>query len=377
MKQNDTIRVLHVVTKMRRAGLESRLMDIYRNIDRDKVQFDFLTHRIENGDYDEEIRSLGGNVYHLQPIKPWRFISYLKSLDRFFLSHKYYRITHVHLNTYSGWVQLIAKKNGIPIRITHSRNTGIDKDWKMPFKLLSKTIINLATTHRLACSKEAGEWLFGKREVMVPNNLIVVPNGFNIEKFAFSMNKRSEMRKKIGLKEERAFVHIGRLEKQKNHMFLIDVFDRICKHNPNSKFFFFGDGNLKVKIEKKIKKLNLTDKCFFMESVPNIYDYMQAMDAMVFPSFYEGFPTVLLECQCNGLPVLASETITHNVKQTPCLEFMSFKNDSTETWAKKILSMMSSIERTDRSEIIKEAGYDISDTYKVLQDFYISVMNEH
>ena len=222
------IRVLQVVTLMERAGLESRLMDIYRNIDRTKIQFDFLTHRMEDGDFDDEIKSLGGIVYHIPGIKPWTLPQYIHNLDLFFKEHHDYKIIHVHLNTYSGWVQYAAKKAGIPVRITHSRNNGIDKNWKMVFKAMSKMIVNGPTTHKFACSRQAGEFLFGKKGILPPNEFMVIPNGFNLSKFAFDEVKRMEMRNKLNLTSELAIVHVGRLALQKNHKYLIQVFN--CIH---------------------------------------------------------------------------------------------------------------------------------------------------
>lgn len=367
---SEPIRVLQVVTLMERAGLESRIMDIYRNIDRNKIQFDFLTHRMQDGDYDDEIRSLGGTVYHIPGIKPWTLLQYIRNLDRFFKEHPGYKIIHVHLNTYSGWVQYAAKRAGVPVRITHSRNNGLDRNWKMVFKAMSKLIVNGPTTHKFACSRQAGEFLFGKKGILPPNEFMVIPNGFNLSKFSFDAEKRREMRDKLQLTNELTIVHVGRLAPPKNHKYLVEVFDCIHKMRPESKLFLIGDGELRHDVERQVASLGLSDSVVFLGSLPNVGDYLQAMDAMVFPSFYEGFGTVVLENQCSGLPTLATDRLTKETKITECLEFMNI-NDDPQRWAEKVIDMVGRIERKDRTEEIRKAGYDIKETYKLLSDFYL------
>lgn len=368
---DEPIRVLHVVTIMERAGLESRIMDIYRNIDRKKIQFDFLTHRLEEGDYDNEIYSLGGIVYHIPCIKPWTFLRYLKNLESFFKEHSDYKIIHVHLNTYSGWVQYAAKRVGIPVRITHSRNNGLDKDWKMVFKALSKLIVNAPTTHKFACSKQAGEFLFGKKGILPPNDFRIIPNGFDTLKFSFDEHKRKVMREKLSLDNDFAIVHVGRLSAPKNHDYLIKVFKIVLEKEPKSKLFLVGEGELRHHIEQLVRQLNLTEHVSFLGSVNNVGDYLQAMDAMIFPSFYEGFGTVVLETQCSGMPTLASDVLTKETQITECLQYMSIKDDP-KLWADKIIYMYKTIKRKDRTKEIQSAGYDIKNTYKILSDFYLS-----
>lgn len=368
----EPIRVLQVVTLMERAGLETRIMDIYRNIDRSKIQFDFLTHRMEDGDYDAEIKSMGGKVYHMPGIKPWALPQYVSRLNRFFSQHSEYQITHVHLNSYSGWVQYAAKKASVPVRITHSRASGLDHNWKSIFKAASKLIVNGPTTHKFACSVQAGEWLFGRKGIQPPNYFKVIPNGFNLSKFTFSSEKRNEMRKLLSLNDEMAIVHVGRLSAPKNHKFLVEIFDYIHKMRPNSNLFLIGDGELRCDIEKQIATLGLKEYVVFLGSLPNVGDYLQAMDAMVFPSLYEGFGTVVLETQCSGIPTLASDVLPQETRITDCLEFMSIKEEA-KTWAEEIIKMYDTIERKDRTDEIRSAGYDIRDTYKLLSDFYISM----
>lgn len=370
------IRVLHVVTIMNRNGLENRLMDIYRHIDRNKVQFDFLTHRMEEGAFDEEIKNLGGKVYHTQPLNPLHLVSYMNNLKCFFTEHREYKIVHSHINAFSTFVLFAAKSSNVKVRIAHSRTWGAEKTWKSIFKYISKMFINIPTTHKFGCSKQAGEWLFGKNGIKEPNYFRVITNSIELDKFKFSENIRSQFRRKLSLKDgQLAIVNVGRLEPQKNHEFLLKVFREIHKLKPNSKLFLLGTGSLKHKIEMEANDLGIGDSVTFLGNINNVGEYLNAMDAFIFPSLFEGFGTVTIESQCCGLPILASDTIPPETKISDYQEFESL-NSSPKLWAEHILSMIKRLERKDNREITKKAGYDINDTYSFLQNFYIDVLNE-
>lgn len=373
------IRVLHVVTIMNRNGLENRIMDIYRNIDRNKIQFDFLTQRDTPGHFDKEIEELGGRIYRMNTPNPLRFISYIRKMNSFFNEHKEYKIVHSHLNTISTWVLFAAKKAGVPIRIAHSRTWGMEINFKSVFKYISRLFINIPTTHKFGCSRQAGEWLFGKKGIKHPNFFKVIPNSIQIEKFMFNEEKRIKIRKELNLNENQlALIHVGRLVPQKNHIFLIKVFNEILKLKSDSKLFLIGEGELEDKIKNECKKMNIDHAVYFLGVKSNVGDYLNAMDLFIFPSLFEGFGTVAIEAQCNGLKVLASDTIPNETKVTNIQDFMSLKNNEKE-WAKKIIDMIckdEEIERNKYAEKVKKAGYDIRDTYSYLENFYLKSIRE-
>lgn len=371
------IRVLHVVTIMNRNGLENRIMDIYRNIDRNRIQFDFLVQREEKGMFDDEIVSLGGKIYYSKKLSPFKFFSYLKFLDSFFQIHDEYRIVHSHVNAFSTWVLLMAKKNNIPVRIAHSRTWGIEKSWKAIFKYASKLFINQTTTHKFACSRQAGEWLFGKKGVLPPNKFKVIPNSIMINKFSYNLEVRKLIREELNIKDDfYAYVNVGRFVPQKNHSFILEIFREIVNIEEKSLLFLFGEGEFKNKIIKDIDRLNLTKNVFLLGNSPDIGAYLNAMDAFIFPSLFEGFGTVVIEAQCSGLPVLASNKIPYETKITDLQEFMSLKCTSKE-WANKIIDMVHKNNRTDHSKEVKMAGYDVEDTYIDLENFYLKVVNNN
>lgn len=365
---NEPIRVLQVVTKMERNGYESRIMDVYRNINRDKVQFDFYTHRKERGDFDDEIIKMGGRIFYNDAINPFRFLGYLQRLDNFFKKN-HYDIVHAHLNTYCAWVLLAAKKNGVKVRIAHSRNSGIDPGWKTIFKRASKIIINIPPTHRFACSKKAGEWLFGKK-FLEDKNSRVIPNAFDCDSFAYNSEIREEVRRELGIDKEFALVNVGRLSLQKNHKMIFSVFKLFKEKYKDARLYLFGDGELKDKIQAMSCKFGISDSVFFMGNRPDVYKYLNGMDVMLFPSIYEGFGTVAIEAQCNGLPVIASDVLPPETKLTNLIKYRSLK-EPIEYWVEDLENSLMETNRINHSSEMKKFGYDMKNNAAKMQDFYI------
>lgn len=367
---SEPIRVLHCVTIMNRNGLENRLMDIYRNIDKTKIQFDFMTNRAEDGDFDEEIKALGGKVYHLSRISPKNFNKYIRELKAFFADHKEYRIVHSHLNTLSTWPLRMARKAGVPVRIAHSRNASMDRNYKMIFKAFSRLFINQQATNRFACSRSAGVWLFGEKEVC-RDTFRVIPNAIQLDKFIYSEEIRREVRKEIGISDETlAVVCVARFSQQKNHSYLLKVFKDLHEKQPNCKLYLIGKGELENEIRADIKQKGIENDVIFLGSRSDIGRVLAGMDIFLFPSFYEGFGTVIIEAQCSCLPMIASDTIPHETKLCDCVEFMSI-NDDPSKWADKALDMAMRIERKDNSVLVRENGYDIRESYTWMQNFYL------
>ena len=360
------IRILQVVTHMNRGGLETMLMNYYRNIDRTQIQFDFLTHRDYDGDYGKEIVSLGGKIYHLPVLNPFSR-KYKKSLEKFFDHHPEYGIVHVHQDCMSSVILKIAKKKNIAVRIAHSHSTSQDKNLKYLVKMYYRRQIPYFSTHLFACSVAAGKWMFGDRKFEVLNNAI------DAEKFRFDESKRTTIRAGLQIQEGELLVgHVGRFCYPKNHRFLIEIFNEIRKRIP-SKLILVGDGELRKDIEQKVKEYGLEDKVIFTGVISDVSEILQAMDAFVFPSNYEGLPVTLVEAQAAGLPCLISDRvpleckITDLVRQIPLAE-------SSEKWADLVIKSAKTNRKNTFLEI-RNAGFDIKESAKYLQDFYYSCVN--
>lgn len=359
------IRILHVVTYMGRGGLETMIMNYYRNVDREKVQFDFLVHREKEADYDKEIQELGGRIYRLPRLNPWSK-GYLNQLDHFFKEHQEYKIIHSHLDCMAGIPLKYAKKYGVPVRIAHAHSSSQTKDFKYPLKLWFKRNIPKNATQMFACGEEAGKWMFAGSEFQVLNNAI------DAKSFCYDVKRANKVKEKLGIQNQFVIGHVGRFAPPKNHSFLIDIFYEIQKQESNSILLLIGKGELYPKIKDKVKKLGLEGKVRFMGQQSQIAALMQGMDAFVFPSIYEGLPVTMIEAQAAGLPCFISDQVPIECKKTDLVTQIPLESGA-KTWAEEILKKKA-YEKEDTYEQIVKAHFDIKENARWLQEYYESLV---
>lgn len=368
---NKPIRILHVVVNMNSGGIENMLMNLYRRIDRNKIQFDFLVHTNECCFFEDEILKLGGVIHRISPLRLTNLNAYSKEVDAFFKKNKY-KIVHSHRGSASYFALKQAKKNNIPVRILHSHEAplslgSIEKS-RILLILLLKYLSNKTITHRFACGNDAGIWMFGnKREFSVLNNAI------EANKFSFNQENRNLLRKEFGLENELVIGNVSRFNRQKNHIFLLKIFKSIIEKQPNSKLVLIGDGELKNEIVTHAKELNILNKIRFLGVRSDVSNLLQMLDVFVMPSLFEGLPVTLIEAQTSGLKVFASDAITREVALTDNIDFLSL-NQTAEFWADQILKSVPYV-RQDKTDVIKANGYDIVESTKRLQDFYMAQIN--
>lgn len=363
----EPVRVLQVVTIMNRAGLETMLMNYYRNIDRTKVQFDFLVHRYEKGDYDDEILSLGGKIYRFDPIFFKDVFTYAHKHKDFFSENPGYRIVHSHLDSLSALPLSLAKKAGIPVRIAHSHVNGFDKGNKTYSRQIMKRFISIYATDYAGCSKEALQFMFGK----FAKRGFVIANAIDIQKFRYDTAKRKKMRDDLDLSDEFTIGHVGRFSYPKNHDFLIDIFKELKSKQSNSVLLLVGTGGNEEAIKQKVTDLGLNDNVKFLGLRSDIEDIMQAMDVFVLPSIYEGLGIVGVEAQASGLPCIVSDKVSSEVRLSESCSFLSLGYDK-DIWANEIVALYS--KNKDRTVIdARMDEYDIKKSSKVLQAMYIGV----
>lgn len=367
------IRILHCVHGMNRGGIETFIMNIYRCLDRTKLQFDFLVNTKEKCDYDDEIKALGGRIYYVPGRREGLLKSKIKT-NEFFQKHKEYKIVHVHMSSLSNISILsAAKKNAIPCRIIHSHSTKVSGN-KIHIVLhkLNKLFISTLATNYFACSNTAAKWMYPKK-LYLNQKYKIVKNGIEPEKFNFNLNVRIQKRNELGISNRFVIGHIGRFHPVKNHHFLIDIFYEIYKIDKSALLLLVGEGNLRSEIENKVENLGLKNNVMFLGVRSDIPELLQAMDAFVLPSFYEGLPVVLIEAQATGLKCYTSKNVVTNESNVCNLvEFISIK-DSAETWAKKILENRY-YKRIQTQKMIKDSGYDIRIVAKEIEDLYKSVI---
>lgn len=368
---SEPIRVLHVVTKMDRAGLETMLMNYYRHINRDRLQFDFLIHRKEQGAYDAEILALGGRIFRVASISLRHFGAYLKQLRAFFLEHHEYRIVHAHLDALSGFVLYAAKQAGIPLRIAHSHNNRFDFDWKLPLRLAAKQLIKKSATHLLGCSKPAISFMFGHPKRIQTR---VIPNAIECNEFVYSKETRELMRHELGLSDHFVVGHVGRFVNQKNHRFLLQIFEKLKALEETSVLLLIGNGKMEASIRKLAEELNIADSVWFLGQRKDIDALLQAFDVFVMPSHYEGLGIAGVEAQAAGLPVVFSDKVPIEVKLTENATFLSLK-ESPNAWAHVILAQRGQIRLDTRRKIV-QGGYDIHSAAHALEKDYIEMYME-
>ena len=361
------IRILHVVTYMGRGGLETMLMNYYRQIDRSKVQFDFLVHRDFEADYDDEILKLGGKIYHMPRLNPWDY-HYLKKLDEFFQQHKEYKIVHSHLDCMAGIPLKYAKKHGVSVRIAHAHNKSQDKDFKYPLKLWMKRLIPKYATTLFACGTEAGKWMFNGLKFNILNNAI------DTKKYRYSEEIRADYRKKMEVEDNLVIGHVGRFYPQKNHEFLIRIFDKLKEEKPNVKLLLVGDGVGREKIEDLVTERKLREDVKFLGMRDDVQNILQAMDVFVFPSLYEGLPVTLIETQSAGLPCIIPDQVPLECKMSD-LVYVKSLQESESAWVDEILKL-SDYKRTDTTPLVIQSGYDIRKNAEKLQKYYLKLYRE-
>lgn len=361
------IRVLQVVTHMERGGLETMLMNFYRNIDRSKAQFDFLVHRDNRSSYDDEIKVLGGKIYRLPRLVPWNS-RYLKELDDFFTSHKEYKIVHVHQDCLSSVILRSAMENGVPVRVAHSHSASQDKNLKYLIKLYYKRLIPKYATDLFACGKEAGGFMFGKANYTVLNNAI------SAKQYVFDAEARKLTRNSLGLSNDFTIGLTARFSPVKNHMFLLEIFSEILKLEKNSKLLLIGDGELRERLIERAMELKISDRVVFAGVRNDVPKLLSAMDAFVMPSLYEGVSLASIEAQAAGLPCFISDKVSLECKVTELITPISLEKSAAE-WAREILSAKGVERRNTYDEIVLK-GYDITRQACVLQNFYLSKYEE-
>lgn len=357
-----SIRVLQIVTTMNRGGLETMLMNYYRHIDREKVQFDFLVHRQEEGDYEKEILSLGGNIFRVPTLNPFS-PGYFKALSAFFSEHKY-DIVHCHLDCMSAIPLFVAKKHGVKHRFAHAHSISQDNDWKFPLKLFFKRLIPLYANKLFACGNEAGKWMFNGHPFLIVNNAI------NAASYSFNSSTRKMKREELCLNNSITVCHVGRFNYPKNHSFIIDIFNELLKIQPDAHLLLVGCGDGLTDIKNKVKNLNIENYVSFLGLRTDIQELLMASDVFLFPSLYEGVSLATIEAQASGLPCFFSDRIPIECKVTDDVTFISLEKPASY-WAEQIYNYRHYI-RPNNYECIKNAGYDICDKAKWLENFYLS-----
>ena len=373
----EPIRVLHAVGNMGIGGIETLIMNVYRNIDRSKVQFDFLIHTPTDGEYGEEIKKLGGRLYHMPVLRDklhtyyWRYFEYKHALKKFFIEHPEIKIVHGHMtNTASIYMPIAQKYGKVKCCIAHSHQTEATPGLSgVVTNFLQKNVEKVATDY-FACSEEAAKWIYSP-ELVKAGKVKVIHNGADVEKYHFDSVEHEMLKKKMGYEGKIVIGNVARFKKQKNHTFLIDIFAEIHKKNDQTVLVLVGQGELEEEMKKKVSRLGLENCVDFLGARNDVPTLLQVFDLFLLPSLFEGLPLVGIEAQAAGLPVVASNTVTPETDITGNVTFLPLDLPASE-WADKTLDICPSFTRKDLTEKVRAAGYDIKQTAQWLQNFYLS-----
>ncbi len=346
-------RILHIVGGMYPGGLENFIMNIYRHIDRDKVQFDVIVHSIREGDHTPEIESLGGKVY-LAPRKSRHPVANFLYIRKVVKQGKYSVVVRHSDNAFPVTDMIAAKMGGAKRRIYQSHSS--DSSLKA-LHYFFRHCMGWAVTDRFACSENAGRWMYKNRDFKV------VKNAIEVEKYTFNEEVRNRVRKEWGLTDKLVFSHVGLYIPVKNHLFLVRFFAEIEKKREDAVLLLIGEGDLRETIEAEAKRLGIEDKVILTGIRKDVPELLQMTDAFLFPSIYEGLPLSIIEAQAAGLPCLISSAITKEVIVTDLVKQLSLEDDP-EIWAETAIEMASGTVRKDRTEEIGKAGYDVSELAK-------------
>lgn len=357
------IRVAHIMGKMAGGGVETVIMNYYRHIDRDRVQFDFIIDSDSTVVPMEEIEGLGGRLFKVPPYQ--HLGKYQKALGELLVRNAY-PIVHSHINTLSVFPLRVAEKAGVPVRIAHSHATmGKGETKRNIIKMALRPFANAYPTDRAACSRYAGEWLFGKKA-----DFTVIPNAVDIGRFRFDAATRVKMRAAWGADESCCVVgNLGRIERTKNQAFLIDAFARLHAKHPKSLLVIAGCGSLRKELEEKARNMGLADSVRFLGQVADVSTLYQGMDVFAFPSLYEGFGMALLEAQIAGLPSVVSNRVSPEVVLSDGCRLVPLE-DGAGAWAREIWAQF---EGGKREATASEAfeRFDIDGASKKLEGFYL------
>lgn len=368
------VKVLQVHGGMERGGTESVIMNWYRNIDKNEIQFDFTTMQEHRCAYDDEIESMGGKIIYVPPRAKVGNLNHFKALYNCIKENGPYDAVHSHMNYHGGLVALAAKLAGVKTIVCHAHNTEDVAEQTLKRKVETTVLRNLmysCSTDLLACGKEAGSFVFGKNK-----KFKIINNAVDIEKFKPADNKMQQeikvLKDKYDLNNKLILGHIGRFNIQKNHKFIVKILRDLKKQNCDFKFLFIGDGELKEEILDSVRKEGLEENIVYLGLQGNINIWLNIMDILVFPSLFEGLPVVLVEAQSTGLPCIISNKISSDVDLgLNLVKFLSIE-DGTDIWVNEIINnnMKKECNQDKIKEQLKREGYYLQDNIKMIENIY-------
>lgn len=368
------VRILHILGNTQLGGAESRIMDLYRHMDRSVVQFDFVVHSKEEGYFNEEIRKLGGRIFRVPRFRVLNYFSYCRAWKKLLQEHRdadgrsEFHMIQGHMTSTAAIYLPIARKCGIETTIAHARSAGVDKGLKGILTRFLRRNLSKKADYLFTCSELAGISVFGKKAVKQGRTRFL-PNAIDCQKFAPDPLVREKIRRELGIENCYVIGHVGRFHYAKNHEYLLRVFAELVKRKTRDYvLLLLGEGSGMEDIRILSRELGIEDKVYFLGNKSNVNDYYQAMDYFVYPSRFEGMPGTIVEAQTAGLRCLMSDTICKEVIATDLVTTRSIREDPG-LWADEIEQHLQ-YQRSSRVDEMKELGFDVHGQAVLMTDFY-------
>ena len=391
--EKEPIIVLHVVGRLDIGGAESRIMDLYRNIDRQKVQFHFMQHTTDRCAFEAEVEALGGKVYHVPRFNVKNYVSYKMAWNNFFRNHPEIKIVHGHMTSTAAIYLPVAKKVGVELTIAHARSAGVDPGLKGYVTRFLRRNLYKKCDYRFTCSALAAEAVFGNQK-QEERKAVFIPNAIEVDKFRYDEKVRKDLRYELGIEDKFVIGHVGRFSPMKNHQYMLRILEECTrlekeKRLPETVLMFLGDGELKEEIMEQSVELGISSRVLFLGNRRDINRYYQAMDYFLLPSFYEGLPGTAIEAQAGGVPGIISDRITEEAIVTDLMQSRSIKEEPI-LWAKEIMKKSEEMSfdgyaknfgvqdknipehRQKYAALVREASFDIKEQADRMQNFYFT-----
>lgn len=367
------VRIAIVGGKIDSGGKKNLIMEYYRHIDRNKVQFDFICDSDSQAIPREEIESLGGRVYEIRPYQ--NIIGNMVDIYKLCRKNRY-PVMHAYNSTMNLFPMFVAKIAGVPVRISESLSMAHEGDWKTKIKKILRPMSKWFANYYMSCGDDCGRWQFGDK-LFDAGKVDVFKTVINTEFNAFNPELRDKTRKEFGWEDKIVIGHIGRFTPQKNSVHLIEIFAAVAKKEPKAALCLIGDGELKEEMMAKIEELGIKDQVNYLGRREDIQQFYNAMDMFLLPSLYEGLPVVGLEAESCGLPMFFSTEVTREANACELGHFIDLA-EKESVWADEILKAVKEnmpIRRSHAKEVA-EAGFDSASEAMRMQNYYFSAMKE-
>ncbi|MGN0183691.1 MAG: glycosyltransferase family 1 protein [Aristaeellaceae bacterium] len=364
---NENARILHMIGSLGIGGSQAFVMNLYRRIDRNRLQFDFIVDTPERNNYAGEIAEMGGKVYCFPKFNGRNYFEIRRAWRRFLEEHREYRVLHSHVRSYASIYLPIARSYGLKT-IIHSHNNSNGRGALALGKCILQLPLRFQADYYMACSQDAGKWLFGNR-VCRSGNFRVINNAIDAAAFTFCEQNRAQVRLELGLKDAFVLGYLARVTAGKNPLFAIDVMAELVKLIPDARLLFVGDGELLTAVKARVAELGIQRSVVITGERTDAGRLYAAMDCYILPSLWEGLGISLIEAQAAGLRCICSEGIQDEAIVSDLVERYPLRMGA-KAWAERIASMQQSRARPDMSGQIRAAGFDIAENAERLQGFY-------